>query len=247
MKYNTPVRKALPILLLCMLSACSVFRSPALHGEKQSFRYHEVNGEIEPDEEMAEFIEPYAAPLRDKMDRVLTESKGAFSGDRRGTSGNLAADILRVRAMHEMRTMIDVAVLLNGRLGIPLGGGEINLGHIFELLPYDMHISVLKLNGAQILQLASEIAATGGEPISGMRMRIEDNTARDVLVGHRHVNPEQEYWVATSNWIADGGGTMPTLWQPLERIDHDLLIRDAMIDYLAGKMTIQPITDYRQR
>lgn len=247
MKFRNYASYILSFLLLT-LAGCSSTQEALGPAKSGSIEYHEITGEIIPDEAMAYFIEPYVAPIRHTMNRVLTVSEGSFTrAQPEGTLGNLAADILRSRAAYEMRTRVDVAIMNNGGLRIPLPEGDITVGQIFELMPFENHITVLKFSGNQILKLAGEIAAMGGEPVSGLRMRIQDGMARDVLVGHQNVNPERFYWVATNNWMADGGGDMPTLWEPIERVDHDLLIRDAFIEYLNHQTVIQPNIDHRLR
>lgn len=238
----------LPVLVVMILVGCSSSREVIREAETTGGEQYEITHEIEPDVELASFIEPYVSPIRDHMNQVLTISEGTFSRDQpEGTLGNLTADILRSRAAYEMRTRVHIAIMNNGGLRIPLPEGEVTVGHIFELMPFDNYITLLKFTGNQILSIADELAAVGGEPVSGMRMRIQDGKARDVLVGARTVEPEMHYWVATNNWMADGGGDMPTLWEPLQRVDHELLIRDAFIYYLGSKEAIQPEMDNRLR
>lgn len=209
---------------------------------------HIVNDDIEPDEDMAYFIEPYAGPIRARMNRVLTVSEGTFTVNQpEGSLGNLVADITRSRATYLTRARVDIAVLSNNRLRSPLSEGEITVSDVFDVMPFDYSITVMKFSGRQILNIADEIAAAGGEPISGMRLRIQDGKASDVLIGYRSIDPEQEYLLATSNWAAEGGGDISTLWEPLDRTDHELLIRDALVDYLNNRSTIQPQIDYRLR
>jgi hypothetical protein len=42
----------------------------------------------------------------------------------------------------------------------------------------------------------------------------------------------RDYWVATSDYLADGGGGMATLWAPRETRRTGVLIRDAIADAL---------------
>ncbi|MEX0772440.1 MAG: 5'-nucleotidase C-terminal domain-containing protein [Balneolales bacterium] len=249
MNYRLLDCQIISVLLLFSLIGCSSSKEILdLDADSTHAENLEVTDVIKPDEEMANYLEPYAAPVREKMDHVLTVSEGSFTVSQpEGALGNLAADIIRSRATYEMRARVDIAIMNNDRLRTPLLEGEITVGHIFEMMPFANHITVLRFSGSQILDIADEIAEKGGGPVSGMRMRIQDGKARDVLIGHRQVNPGRDYWVATTDWMANGGGDMPTLWYPLERVDHELLARDAILDYLSNKSAIQPKIDYRLR
>jgi 2',3'-cyclic-nucleotide 2'-phosphodiesterase (5'-nucleotidase family) len=146
-----------------------------------------------------------------------------------GALGNLTADMVR-NAMVSLRGhVVHMAVINNGGLRVPLYKGPITVGRVYELMPFDNTLVLLKLSGAQVLSLADELAKFGGEPVSGIRFRIEDGKAADVLLGVNSVDPEAEYWVATHNYLADGGGDFPTLWKPLERVDFAVNLRDVFI------------------
>jgi 2',3'-cyclic-nucleotide 2'-phosphodiesterase (5'-nucleotidase family) len=203
---------------------------------------------IEDDEAIASIIDPYRLDIEDQLNTVLTRSTGIIErGIPEGALGNLTADILRNRATREMDKTVHIAILNNGGLRVPLPEGPVNVGHIFELMPFENHITILKLSGEQVISLADEIAAVGGEPVSGIRFRIRNGRAEDVLVGNRTVVKHDIYWIATNNWLADGGGDMPTLWSPQERLDIQVLIRDAFIEYLKYMPVIEPVTDSRIR
>ncbi len=215
---------------------------------EERFIYYDIDEEVGEDEEMSAFIQPYVEEMALRMDRVITISEGTFEqGKPEGTLGNLAADIIRYRATTEMREAVHVSIMNNGGLRVPLPEGEITVGHVYELMPFENHITVLRFTGEQLKQIANELAKVNGEPVSGLRFRISGDEARGILVRSMNVDPDQHYWVATNNWMADGGGASATLWEPQERRDLDVLIRDAIIEYLRGYERIAPYSDQRIR
>ncbi|MFO8028787.1 MAG: 5'-nucleotidase [Cyclonatronaceae bacterium] len=210
--------------------------------------YYDIDEDIESDEVISEYIGPYVREMARTMDRVLTVSKGTFErGKPEGALGNLAADIVRYRATAEMGKRVHISVMNNGGLRVPLPEGEITVGHIYELMPFENYIAVLRFSGDQIRQIADELAAVNGEAVSGIRFRIADGHARDILIDSLSVEPDRHYWLATNNWMADGGGDVPTLWEPIERRNIDVLIRDAIIEYLRNRESIAPYLDGRIR
>ena len=237
------------LIALFLLAQCGTSeRVYEYHPSEKDHIYYDIDGSIEDDETMSEFIRPYVREMGRTMNRVITVSKGSFErGKPEGALGNLSADIVRYRATAEMRKRVDVSVMNNGGLRVPLPEGEITVGHIYELMPFENYIAVLKFTGEQITRIANELAAVNGEAVSGIRFRIVDGRARDILIDSLSVDPNRHYWLATNNWMADGGGDAPTLWEPLERRNIDILIRDAIIEYLRAKESIAPYTDQRIR
>jgi len=77
--------------------------------------------------------------------------------------------------------------------------------------------------------LAGDLAARRGEPISGFGFTLIGNQAVDVQVGGEPIQA-RDYWVATSDYLADGGGGMATLWAPREIRRTGILIRDVIAD-----------------
>jgi 2',3'-cyclic-nucleotide 2'-phosphodiesterase (5'-nucleotidase family) len=251
-KYRLLSVRYILLLVSFMMISCSASRNGVEHEPYylSGFEYwnYSMADFIDDDEVIASIIVPYRTDIEGQLSTVLTRSTGIIErGKPEGALGNLTADILRNRATREIDKTVHIAILNNGGLRVPLPEGPVNIGHIFELMPFENHITILKLTGEQVISLADEIAAVGGEPVSGIRFRIKNGRAEDVLVGSRSVDPNERYWIATNNWLADGGGDMPTLWSPQERWDMQVLIRDAFIEYLKYMPVIEPVTDSRIR
>jgi 2',3'-cyclic-nucleotide 2'-phosphodiesterase (5'-nucleotidase family) len=253
MKYTKLLLANLIVALFFLQSCAGLFSDKPEADREHDFlrvapEYIMVDESIGYDAEMDAFIRAYASDLFRYMGRFLVKSTGVIErGQPESPLGNLTADILLNRATREMGFQVDIAILNRGGLRIPLPEGDVTVGTIYELMPFENHITMLKFNGRQIRQLANEIAIEGGEPLSGMRMRIRNGVAEDLLVAGTSVRDNRLYWVATNNWLADGGGDMPTLWNPIERRDLDVMLRDAFIEYLAHQPEIGPVTDNRVR
>ncbi len=235
--------------LLAMLLVCGPASLPGLEAATQTGvdkQYIPISDAIEPAPEIAAVIRPYSIELDRIMDQLVTVSTAVMPVEQPESAvGNLAADILRTEASRRSGKDIDIALMNHRGLRIPLPKGPITVRTMFELMPFENNITLLKFTGAQIQDLADELAVYGGEPISGMRMRIVGDQGRDVTVGGEPVDPQATYWLATNVWLADGGGPLPTLWEPLERVDLPDLIRESFIEYLSKLDEISPVLDGR--
>jgi 2',3'-cyclic-nucleotide 2'-phosphodiesterase (5'-nucleotidase family) len=202
------------------------------------------------DPQLLSLVAPFRARLETRIGEVIGEASGILVKSwPEGSLGNFAADAVLHAARARMDESVEMALVNNGGLRIPIPEGPITVGRIFELMPFENMVTVLSLEGSQVEALAQEIARRGGEPVAGLSFHIdtggEDMTATNLRVGGEEVEPDRLYRLATSDYLANGGDEMTTLTRPMERLDLDLLIRDALIQYVREKGIIHPILEGR--
>lgn len=237
---------------LVSLSAngCSVFRPVANHYIWSSYRVDniQVNQSIRPDSTILAILAPYRKHVHEVMDKVVGNSGGIFKkGKPDGSLGNLVADAIRIAAGNITGKAINIGVITNSSLQSGIKKGRITYGTIYNVMPYNNHLVILQLTGSQVEELVNEIASVGGEPVSGIRMSIVNGQSQAVLVGDQVINEDSTYTVATNNYVADGGGDMPALWNPVKRTDLSLSIRQAIVGYIEDRFNIYPVKDGRIR
>ncbi len=228
-------------------SVCALALSVSA-AEWTGWTYYRLDQDVPEDPDVAARVTPYRAELKEIMERPLTTSTAVMPMEKPESAlGNLMADILRHEANTAFEEEVHIA-LMNGRgLRITLPEGTIRVRTIYELMPFENHIAVLQFTGTQLAALADEIARYGGEPISGMHFVFHNGQARDIEVNGQPLDLERHYWLATNNWMANGGGELPTLWSPRNRVDLPVLIRDAFIEHLDGLTRLEPRLDGRIR
>ncbi|MGM0588151.1 MAG: 5'-nucleotidase C-terminal domain-containing protein [Bacteroidota bacterium] len=242
----------LVLLLICAGAGCATWdsymgRDPyQVHSMKH--QWMAVDSTVQADSAWLAYLAPYQDSLEADYSEIIATTVAPFPLEKpESPLTNLAADMLRRRAAREMRTEVHIGLTNNGSLRKGLPEGEVTRAHLFEMMPFDDRLVVLKLTGGQILQLADQIANIGGQAISGIRMRIEQAQARDVLVGSEAVRTDQTYWVATNDYLANGHGPFSVLWEPLERHDFEISIRSVFEEYMRNRDRIYPEMDNRIR
>ena len=236
--------------VLIFLSGCSVFRATAHYYNWKTYQVKntEINASILPDSAVTAYLAPYKKRVDGVMDKVVGYSEGDFNkGKPDGTLGNLVADAIRIAAGNLIGKSVDIGVITNSSIKSHIKMGTITAGMVYNLMPYNNHLVILKISGSQVDSLAEQIAKVGGEPVSGLRMSIVDNQAQAILVGDHVVNRDSLYTVATNDYIANGGGDLSVLWHPLKRRDLSLTIRKAITDYIEDRIKIHPVNDGRIR
>jgi 2',3'-cyclic-nucleotide 2'-phosphodiesterase (5'-nucleotidase family) len=238
------------LLLVFIFSGCSLFSA----GSDQSTLQNQATSDKAntyppPDPDIQAALNSYRDSLNQVMNvKVADVADTLRFGEPESALGNLAADALRFRAATELRTFVHVGVIDKDSFKLYLKPGILTLGDVYEFMPYQNHLVVLTLSGKMINKLSNEVARIGGAPLSGIRFRINGNGAQGVLANAEVVAPEKKYLVATSNYLADGGGEFSALWNPLDRIDlTNISIRDLYVDYFSNRRTIEPKIDGRIR
>jgi 2',3'-cyclic-nucleotide 2'-phosphodiesterase (5'-nucleotidase family) len=155
--------------------------------------------------------------------------------------------MIRRTASEHVGYSVDIGLTNWGGLRIPINEGPIRVGDIYSVMPFENTLVLLTFTGEQIRLIADQLAATGGQPISGLRMRIENGKAVDMIVGTRPVKDDEEYTLVTNNFLAEGGDGYTSLLNPIKRQDLNILMRDAMIRYITDRYNVTPTSDARLR
>lgn len=148
---------------------------------------------------------------------------------------NFAADALRNMAQRHSDKKIDLAVTNKGGLRSTIQKGTVTFGDVYNVFPFENCLALLTLNGEQLTELFKEIAAVGGEAISGARLTITaDGKLADATINGAKVVPDKEYLIATSDYLAQGNDKLYTLGKGSNKvIKSDITIRDLMVQYIA--------------
>jgi len=199
------------------------------------------------DSEISELLDKHREKLDAEVGVKIAElTAPAEFGKPEGSLGNIAADAIRFRASREARQFVNLGFIGGDSFRLNFDEGKLTLGEILEFMPYENHLVLLKISGDDVLKLSSQIAARGGEPISGMRFRLEEGKARGVLVNSEAVQPDKNYWLATSNYYANGGGGFTAITNPVDRIDFEgVSIRQLYVDHFRNLRIVEPQTDGR--
>ncbi len=192
----------------------------------------------EKDHSIDSVIAIYRTSLEKEMSEILAYSAHAMSrGTPEGLLNNFVADlcldIARERYDPADNKPIDFCLLNYGGLRASLPEGPVTMANVFELMPFENEMVVLHLSAEKVLALLDYLAESPvGMPVSGIRLKVTDNQVQEVSIGGHEFNPDREYKVLTSDYLAGGGDNMTFFLDPL---DYDLLglrIRDAIILHL---------------
>ncbi|MFC3197763.1 5'-nucleotidase C-terminal domain-containing protein [Parapedobacter deserti] len=234
MKYFT-FRNCLALLTLAVGLVNASCNSVITLREQRVSTKIQIDSTIADDPAYVRLYAPYKDRLEAEMNRVVGRTNVALTKPANAPEtllGNFFADAL----LAEGRKLYPDAAFsfgTKGGLRIELQPGDITVGHLFELMPFENELVILELRGKSISELAQFIASTGGQPVAGMRMRIADSGATDILIGNTPLDTARTYTLVTYDYLANGGDNSRGLNDPVNRINLGKKVRDALIDYVS--------------
>ena len=162
--------------------------------------------DAQPDAEAAKFIAPY----QHKVDSIMGPVVGSVAHDMtrhrpESELSNLLSDIL-VWGGRQFNEQPVFSVYNMGGIRADFAKGDINVGDVSEVAPFENKICFLTLTGEKVLELFQQIAHRGGEGVShAVRMVItRDGKLKGVTLNGEPVDPAKSYRIATLDYLAEG-------------------------------------------
>jgi 2',3'-cyclic-nucleotide 2'-phosphodiesterase (5'-nucleotidase family) len=193
---------------------------------------------IQPDSQLVQIYLPYKKLLEKDMSRVLAVNKKEMvKGKPESKLTNFLADLLLEEGQKVLQQsgkdyQVDISYFNYGGIRTYLPEGEITVGKIYELMPFENELVFLKLNGNQIREFLNMVASKGGESVGGVRFSISEGKANDIIIGREPIEDEKYYWVATNDYVAEGGDDLDVFTKKEDYLKTGKLIRDIIISHL---------------
>lgn len=185
-----------------------------------------LNQESSEKQEVSRFISPFKDSMDRAMNQVLAESSVSLEVGRPSSLlGNWASDALFVHETRAVKLSEPIFCLLNtGGIRSSLGQGEVTLGDIFRIMPFENSVVWIRLPISTLEKIQNYLQLSGGEPISNAAMRQGKLTVNGVTEKTAY------FWVITTDYLANGGDRMDFFQDAIERIDKKTLLRDVFIE-----------------
>jgi len=182
------------------------------------------------------FIELYKDSLNKSMNTVLVFSKQALTKELpEGNLGNYCADACLRQAETICKKMNlekpDFCFLNHGGLRASLPKGNITIGNVFELMPFENELVYMKVSRSILDSILNYTAIKGGAPVSGIKFQLKNNGVAAVIIRDRTIDTTKEFLIITSDYIANGGDGYSFL-KTEKTISLGIKVRDALMNDL---------------
>jgi len=201
----------------------------------------EVSTTIATDPTAEKLIKPYRDSLKAKMDEVLNQTLVDLEvGSPEGLLGDFVCDLTFSRIKKEGNFQPDFCILNNGGLRTSIQKGDITLGKVYELMPFENEIVVVEISPEKMLELIEyvrkksleEASRKAGVPVSNFRMILNNGEVTNVMINNRQWDKNKSYKVVTTDYLSGGGDNMTFFLNPISIQKTGIKLRDAIIDNL---------------
>jgi 2',3'-cyclic-nucleotide 2'-phosphodiesterase (5'-nucleotidase family) len=184
--------------------------------------------------------EAYLQPIKRRIDEKMNIVIGKVAETMRGHApesllSNFSADVYRQAASGFFGEKVDIAVVNLGGLRTVVPAGDITIGKVFELMPFENELVVVWIKGDKLKELLDFFASVGGEGVSGLRMEISNGKAVNISIDGKPLDVTKLYSIATNDYLAAGNDKMFQLAQYEKRVNTGIKVRDMLLDYIKSE------------
>lgn len=208
-----------------------------------------VNSSIE------NFISPYRSHITNDLDSVLAynpivqeKSKGKWQTN----IGNFFAETTLALSNpvfnKRENKSIDFCLLNHGGIRSIIPQGNVTSRTAYEIMPFENSVTVVGLKGSDVRILADYfIKEKKPHPLAGITIytNSDETLVTDVKINGNTIDDSNTYYVATSDYLANGGDSMNFFRDSSIKYDLDYKLRNLFIDYFKKIDTIPNITTER--
>jgi 2',3'-cyclic-nucleotide 2'-phosphodiesterase (5'-nucleotidase family) len=245
------IKHILKLCVLLLIFSCN----EESHLTKIEGKRIDINDSIASDQTIEDFIKPYRLRINKNLDSVTSYAPETYSksdGKFNTAIGNLMADAVYSESnpVFNKRTgkNIDFVLLNHGGIRSIISKGNITARTAYEVMPFENSVVVAALKGKQINKMITYLSkAKRAHPVS-KQLQLTLNKDFEVVtatVNNQPIDEAQTYYIATNDYLYNGGDKM-TFFQPNDSLYVlDYKIRNVLIDYFKKKDTLSPKRDNR--
>lgn len=189
-------------------------------------------------------IQPYRTELAVEMEAIIALAPEDFTKGRpNGSLNNWSCDALLTLFSTEGKTMPTIALLNNGGLRNPISKGNVTLGDVFKLMPFDNEVVIVELPIDVLDDLEAYFNKSGGESLAGVKL-LGGEWIFDKGIERKNCTSVR---VITSDYLMNGGDNM-SFFEKKTQVEHTgVLLRDAFIQHAKAEKTLNWSNEERYR
>ncbi|WP_334062200.1 bifunctional metallophosphatase/5'-nucleotidase [Limimaricola cinnabarinus] len=218
-----------------------------------------IDGQVVEDQTAVDRVAELAKPLDEIRNRVVANTTAPIEGNRdvcraqECEMGNLVADAMLDRVADQG---IQVAITNSGGLRASIDEGEVTMGEVLTVLPFQNTLSTFQVSGAALLEAlengVSQIEEGGGRfpQVAGMTFAVDaaaepGSRISDVMIDGEPLDPEATYGAVSNNYVRNGGDGYKMFIDTENAYDFGPDLADVTADYMAAQGDYEPYTDGR--
>ena len=222
-----------------------------------------MDSAVKPDPTVLTRIAELAKPIDELRKKVIGKSEAAIDGDRKVcrvqecSMGDLVADAMLDRVKGQGVT---IAIVNGGGLRASIDAGDVTMGEVITVLPFQNTLSTFQVKGAAITEALenglSQIEEGGGRfpQVAGLKFSFDKSkpagsrlASVETKEGDAFVplDPNKTYSLVSNNFMRAGGDGYSVFKKAENAYDYGPGLEIVLADYLAAHQPYKPMTDGR--
>ncbi len=218
-----------------------------------------LDASVAEDEAAVARVAELAGPIEEMKNRVVADAAEPIEGDRsvcramECPMGNLVADAMLDRVKDQG---VQIAIQNGGGLRASIDAGEVTMGEVLTVLPFQNTLSTFEVTGEAIVAAlengVSQIEEGAGRfpQVAGMTFAVDaaaepGSRISDVMVGGEPIDLAATYGVVSNNYVRNGGDGYAMFEGAANAYDFGPDLADVTAEYIAANAPYTPYTDGR--
>lgn len=218
-----------------------------------------IDSGVTEDEGAVSRIAELAAPLEEIRNKVVAETATEIVGAREEcravecAMGNLIADAMLARVKDQG---IQVAIQNGGGIRASIDAGEVTMGEVLTVLPFQNTLSTFEVTGEKIVAAlengVSQVEEGAGRfpQVAGMTFTVDTSAEAgsrisDVKIGGADVDLTAIYGVVSNNYVRNGGDGYEMFKDAANAYDYGPDVADVTAEFIAANSPFTPYKDGR--
>lgn len=183
--------------------------------------------------ELVKYLERQKGRLDKEMNVVIAhcdESMVSFAPA--SPLSNFLTDMLLERATAYAPNAVekcDLALLNFGGIRTSINAGDVKVGHIYGVSPFDNYLVFIKVRGSELRKALSRFTDRKNEPFAGMQMVYRGSHPVKISIQGEPLDDNKIYTMVTLNFIAEGGDNILADVRYEQTFYTNVIFRDFLI------------------
>ncbi len=229
-KYKVKTRNIILSAFMLMSFSCA---SLSLQKENVQFdKNQSIDSTLVAEKDYVAFIKPYKQKLDAEMNRVITYTPIDLTKDGfKCTLCNLTADMtleyINKHFKNDPNLQGDAVVVNYGGLRRAFNKGDLTIGNVYELMPFENEMYLVTLPGDAMQEMFDYLVNFNvGHPIANMKI----NTLKDISIAGQKFDPNKSYKIITTDYLYNGGDKMFFFSKAKDAKVLNLKMRDLLLE-----------------
>lgn len=238
------------IFIISILSIAFAGYAQNISGQKKNYDYQMIlldsTYDSKIDHKLAKYVEKKRHRMEKRMQEVILKTDAELeSHPFESPLSNFLTDILRTESPKYIKdttfSKIDVSVLNFGGIRTTMPAGDVTVGDIYKISPFDNRLTFIVLKGRELRKMLGRFNDNLNAPYSGVTVTYRNGQPNEILLHGKELLDDKDYKLVTLDFISDGGDNIMSGIK-FERLEYttktfrDFLIEEFKLILSSGRI-----------